>query len=37
MDSLGSGWGSVAESCEHGSKPSGSIKVIKGEDSASNS
>jgi hypothetical protein len=26
FDSSGSGWGSVASSCEHGNEPSGSIK-----------
>jgi hypothetical protein len=26
LDSTGSGWGSVAGSCEHGNEPSGSIK-----------
>jgi hypothetical protein len=25
-DASGSGWGSVAGSCEHGNEPSGSIK-----------
>jgi hypothetical protein len=29
LDSSGSGWGSVAGSCEHGNEPSGSIKDEK--------